>query len=155
MKLTLIAIGHKMPAWVEEAVTTFVKRLNEAHTMTLIEIPLQRRHKEQDLARLMEKEMQLMTAAIPAQARVIALDIEGEMFSSEQLACKLERLQHVTAHLCFLIGGPEGLSNVLRARADERWSLSKLTLPHPLARIVLLEALYRAWSILNHHPYHK
>jgi len=123
--------------------------------ITIIEIPLSRRGKSTDLARIMEKEMILMTAAIPTGARLIALDITGTSFSSEQLAVRIEQLQQINSHLCFLIGGPEGLSQALVMRSDERWSLSKLTLPHTLVRIVLLEALYRAWSILHHHPYHK
>lgn len=108
-----------------------------------------------DLSRMMEKEMKLMRDAIPPNAHVITLDRLGESFSSETLAEKISRLQHTHSHLCFLIGGPEGLSPKLITHSQERWSLSMLTLPHPLVRIVLIEALYRAWSILHHHPYHK
>ena len=99
--------------------------------------------------------MVIMNAAIPNGARIIALDLAGESFTSEQLSVKIERLQQITSHLCFLIGGPEGLSLEILARSNERWSLSMLTLPHTLVRITLVEALYRAWSILHHHPYHK
>lgn len=155
LKITLITMGNKMPRWVNEAVNEYSKRLQEAMTFTLIEIPLMRRGKTTDLSRLMEKEKAMMEAAIPNHARLIALDIKGHAFTSEQLAIKMEQLQQITSHLCFLIGGPEGLSPELVARSDERWSLSMLTLPHTLARITLLEALYRAWSILAHHPYHK
>lgn len=155
LKMTLIALGNKMPAWVEMAVQEFSKRLQDGVALNLVEIPLLRRGKSSDLARIMEKEMALISAAIPHGARLIALEINGESFSSEQLAEKLERLQQINSHLCFLIGGPEGLSPSLIARSDERWSLSKLTLPHTLVRIVLLETLYRAWSISHNHPYHK
>ncbi len=144
-----------MPAWVNEALQEFSKRLQETVLLQLIEIPLVRRGKSTDLSRILEKEMALMSAAIPNGSRLIALAIDGETFSSEQLAVKMERLQQVTSHLCFLIGGPEGLSPELLKTCDERWSLSKLTLPHTLARIVLLETLYRTFSIINHHPYHK
>jgi len=155
LKITLITLGNKMPAWVDQAVSEFCKRLQDGVAVTIVEIPLLRRGKSTDLSRIMEKEMHLMSAAIPNSARVIALDLGGESFSSEQLAVKLEHLQQINSHLCFLIGGPEGLSPQLIARSDERWSLSKLTLPHTLVRIVLLETLYRAWSILHNHPYHK
>ncbi len=155
LKITLIALGNKMPSWVEHAVKEFTKRLQDGIAVTIAEIPLLRRGKSTDLSRIMEKEMVMMMAAIPNGARIIALDISGESFSSEQLADKLAHLQHINSHLCFLIGGPEGLSPPLIARSDERWSLSKLTLPHTLVRIVLLETLYRAWSILHNHPYHK
>lgn len=92
---------------------------------------------------------------MPNGARIIALEIEGKAFSSEELAMKITQLQQISSHLCFLIGGPEGLSSEILSYCDERWSLSKLTLPHPLVRIMLLETLYRAWSIMNNHPYHK
>ena len=155
LKITLLTIGNKMPAWVDQAVKDYAKRLQDGVSLTIVEIPLIRRGKSTDLSRIMEKEMVLMSAAIPSNARLIALDIEGESFTSEQLSVKIARLQQLTSHLCFLIGGPEGLSSALVARSDERWSLSTLTLPHTLVRVTLVEALYRAWSILHNHPYHK
>ena len=144
-----------MPAWVDQAVAEYAKRLKDSVSLTIVEIPLMRRGKSSDLSRIMEKEMALMSAAIPNQARIIALEIAGETFSSEQLAKKIAQLQQTNSHLCFLIGGPEGLAAELVAQSNERWSLSTLTLPHTLVRITLLEALYRAWSILQNHPYHK
>lgn len=155
LKITLVTIGNKMPAWVDQAVKEYAKRLQDGVSLTIVEIPLMRRGKSTDLSRILEKEMAMMSAAIPTNVRLIALDITGESFTSEQLADKVARLQQMTSHLCFLIGGPEGLAAELITRSDERWSLSKLTLPHTLVRITLLEALYRAWSILHHHPYHK
>ncbi|WP_019216924.1 23S rRNA (pseudouridine(1915)-N(3))-methyltransferase RlmH [Legionella tunisiensis] len=154
-KITFIACGNKMPSWVNAAVAEFSKRLQDYVSFNLIEIPLAKRGKSSDLTRILEKEAALMSAAIPASARVIALEINGDNFTSEKLALKIEQLQQVTSHLCFLIGGPEGLISSIIARSHERWSLSQLTLPHPLVRIVLLEALYRALSIIHNHPYHK
>lgn len=155
LKLTIIACGNKMPSWVNEAANDYSKRLKEFVNLTLIEIPLQKRSKSSDLTRIMEKEAMLMQAAIPGGSHVIALAIDGETFSSEKLANKLEHMQQKTSHLCLLIGGPEGLSPATLALCQARWSLSCLTLPHPMVRIVLLEALYRAWSISHNHPYHK
>lgn len=155
MKVTVIALGNKMPTWVVLAVNDFSKRLHEYVNFNLIEIPLIKRSKVSTGTRILEKEAALITATIPNGARIIALDVTGMTFSSEQLALKLEQLQQTTSHLCFLIGGPEGLLPSVLAKSQESWSLSALTLPHPLVRIVLLETLYRAWSIMHNHPYHK
>lgn len=154
-KITVIALGNKMPAWVTEGTHEYAKRFNDGIQLKLIEIPLQNRTKSSDLTRILEKEAQLVKEALPNGARFIALDIEGKSFGSEELATKLTQLQRISSHLCFIIGGPEGLSSEVLNHCDERWSLSKLTLPHPLVRIILLETLYRAWSILHNHPYHK
>ncbi|MCW8407679.1 23S rRNA (pseudouridine(1915)-N(3))-methyltransferase RlmH [Legionella sp. PATHC035] len=155
LKITLITLGNKMPDWVTEGSNEYAKRFNDGIQLKIIEIPLIRRSKSSDLSRIMEKESALMREALPNNARIIALEIEGKTFSSEELALKISQLNQTTSHLCFLIGGPEGLSKDILKLCDERWSLSKLTLPHPLVRIVLLETLYRAWSIINNHPYHK
>jgi 23S rRNA (pseudouridine1915-N3)-methyltransferase len=155
LKITVIAVGTKMPDWVAQGSNDYAKRFNDGIQLKLIEIPLMRRSKSSDLARIMEKEALLIKEAIPNGARVIALDVEGTTFSSEELAHKITQLQQTSSHLCFLIGGPEGLAKETLMLSNERWSLSKLTLPHPLVRIILLETLYRAWSIINNHPYHK
>ena len=155
LKITLIAMGNKMPSWVVEGVDVFSKRLQESTSITIHEIPLLKRGKASDLSRILEKEMRLMDAAIPHGSRIIALDRTGEMVSSEQLAAKLEHLQVHSNHLCFLIGGPEGLHETMVLKSHERWSLSKLTRPHALARIFILETLYRSLCILQNHPYHK
>ncbi|KTD63499.1 23S rRNA (pseudouridine(1915)-N(3))-methyltransferase RlmH [Legionella shakespearei] len=155
LKITLITLGNKMPDWVVQGSNDYAKRFNDGIQLKIIEIPLIKRSKSSDLSRIMEKESSLIKEALPNGARLIALEIEGKTFSSEQLAVKITQLQQISSHLCFLIGGPEGLSNDVLQLCDERWSLSKLTLPHPLVRIILLETLYRAWSIINNHPYHK
>lgn len=155
LKLSIITLGNKMPDWVVDGSKEYAKRFNDGIQLKVVEIPLLKRSKTTDLSRILEKESQLILEAIPHGSRLIALDIEGKSFSSEDLAIRISQLQHTSSHLCFLIGGPEGLSRDILNRCDERWSLSKLTLPHPLVRIILLETLYRAWSIINNHPYHK
>lgn len=155
LKITIISVGSKMPSWVIDGSQEYMKRLSDGVQLKLIEIPLLRRTKSSDIPRLMDKEAGLIKEAIPVGARLIALDIQGKSFSSESLASTIEQLQQVSSHFCFLIGGPEGLTKSTLSLCDDRWSLSPLTLPHPLVRIVLLEALYRALSIINHHPYHK
>ncbi|HRD68706.1 MAG TPA: 23S rRNA (pseudouridine(1915)-N(3))-methyltransferase RlmH [Legionella sp.] len=155
LKITIITLGNKMPDWVSEGSNDYLKRLNDGVQIKLLEIPLIRRSKSSDLNRILEKESFLIKEALPKGARIIALDIEGKSFSSDALAIKITQLQQISSHFCFIIGGPEGLTPEILNLSDERWSLSKLTLPHPLVRIILLETLYRAWSIINNHPYHK
>lgn len=155
LKITLVAAGNKMPSWVNDAVKEFSKRLQDSINIQIIEIPLLRRGKSADLARIIDKEAALIRQAIPPNARLIALDVQGRAFSSETLAQHIAQLQQITSHLCLVIGGPEGLAAEVLARCHETWSLSPLTLPHPIARIVLIEALYRAWTIIHNHPYHK
>ena len=155
LKITILALGNKMPNWVIEGTQDYAKRFNDSIQLKLIEIPLIRRGKLTDINRILEKESVQMIAAIPQGAHIIALEIKGKTFNSEGLAKTLIQLQQQVSHVCFLIGGPEGLSHEILALAHEHWSLSQLTLPHPLVRIILLETLYRAWSILQNHPYHK
>lgn len=154
-KITLITVGSKMPRWVDEACSDFLKRLKDGISVNVIEIPMIKRSKTTDLSRVQEKEKQAIESAIPSHSRLIALAIDGKQFHSEELAKHIEKVQQINSHLCFIIGGPEGLSDALLSRCDEKWSLSKLTLPHTIARVVFLESIYRAWSILNNHPYHK
>lgn len=155
LKISIIAFGNKMPAWVNEGVSEFKKRLQEHVALTLIELPLMNRSNPHELSKILVKEMDLMVKNIPQSAYVIALDVTGTTFTSHVLALKLEKLQQTTSHICFLMGGPEGFLPELLEKTQERWSLSALTLPHTLARIVLLESVYRGFSILANHPYHK
>lgn len=154
-KITLITVGSKMPRWVDEACNDFLKRLKDGISVNVVEIPLNKRSKTTDLSRVQDKEKQAIETAIPSNARLIALAIDGKQFNSIDLSKHIEKIQQINSHLCFIIGGPEGLPDALLSRCDEKWSLSNLTLPHTIARIVFLESLYRAWSILNNHPYHK
>jgi 23S rRNA (pseudouridine1915-N3)-methyltransferase len=155
LKLTIISLGNKMPDWVNQGIHDYTKRLSDGIQVKLVEIPLIKRNKVSDLNRILEKEASIIIENIPNNSHLIALDVQGKEFSSEEMAIRITQLQNISSHFCFIIGGPEGLANDVLNRCNERWSLSKLTLPHPLARIVLVEALYRAWSIINNHPYHK
>lgn len=144
-----------MPDWVQAGYSEYAKRLPRECALELKEIPLATRGKNTDIARAIEKESEAMLAAIPAQERVIALDVLGKPQTTETLADGLRDWQMHGGNTSFLIGGPDGLSADCLNRAAQRWSLSGLTLPHPLVRIVLAEQLYRAWSLLNNHPYHR
>ncbi|HEX9802249.1 MAG TPA: 23S rRNA (pseudouridine(1915)-N(3))-methyltransferase RlmH [Gammaproteobacteria bacterium] len=155
MQLHLIAVGNRMPAWVEQGYQEYAKRLPPECALALHEIPAGKRGKNADIARLTRQEGEKMAAAIPKGARVVALEVGGRAWSTEQLSARLDSWMGEGRDVALLVGGPEGLEPGLSAAADERWSLSPLTLPHPLVRIVLAEQLYRAWSILKGHPYHR
>ena len=144
-----------MPDWVQAGYSEYAKRLPRECALELKEIPLATRSKNTDIARAIEKESESILASIPAQERVIALDVLGKPQTTQTLAEALRDWQMQGGNTSLLIGGPDGLSANCLARANQRWSLSGLTLPHPLVRIVLAEQLYRAWSLLNHHPYHR
>lgn len=144
-----------MPGWVEEGCTEYTKRLSGDISLELVEITAGKRLKGADLARLKEQEGDALLAALKPQERVIALDVLGRTLSTEDMAATLRDWQVDGRPAALLIGGPEGLSRAVLERADEKWSLSRLTLPHPLVRIVIAEQIYRAWSLLKGHPYHR
>jgi len=155
MHVHIIAVGERMPRWVDTGFTEYAKRLPPALRLRLIEIPAGRRTKGADIARLVRAEGGRVIAATPARAHTIALERRGRSLDTEQLAQALAAHLQRGSDIAFWIGGPEGLAPDCLARAAERWSLSALTLAHPVARLVLAEQLYRAWSILNNLPYHR
>lgn len=144
-----------MPAWINEGFTDYAKRLTGELSLELIELPAEKRGKNADLARIKQTEGDRLLAAIPKNCLIITLAIKGKNWSTEQLASQLTDWQRTGQPIAFLIGGPEGLSDACNQRADLAWSLSPLTFPHPLVRVILAEQLYRAWSITKNHPYHR
>lgn len=155
MLITLIAVGHKMPAWVEAGYQDYAERLKGGVSLQLKEIPLQKRSDKNQIAAARQKEDEQILQTLAQADYIVTLDIPGKVHSSEALAERLQLWQQQARHLALVIGGPEGLSEVVKAKANESWSLGKLTLPHPLVRIIVAEALYRAWSINQNHPYHR
>lgn len=155
MQIHLIAVGKGMPAWVEDGYTEYAKRLRGDARLVLHEISAGRRVKGADLARLIDDEGARCLAAIPKGAHVIALEREARALSTEQVAQKFQIWLSQGRAVALMIGGPEGLASACLERADEIWSLSALTLPHPLVRVLVAEQLYRAWSMLKHLPYHR
>nr|WP_255698513.1 MULTISPECIES: 23S rRNA (pseudouridine(1915)-N(3))-methyltransferase RlmH [Plesiomonas] len=153
--MQLVAVGTKMPAWVETGFQEYVRRFPKDMPFELLEIPAGKRGKNADIKRILEKEGEQTLAAIPKGNRIVTLDIPGKPWTTEQLAEQLERWKQDGRDVSFLIGGPEGLAPSCKAAADQSWSLSPLTLPHPLVRVVVAESLYRAWSITANHPYHR
>jgi len=155
MQISLIAVGTRMPTWVTQGYEEYARRLPAECSLQLVEVPAGKRGKGADITRITQKEGQQTLAAVPTGTRVVAMDVKGHPWSTEELAKELDSWRHDGRDVALLVGGPEGLAPECLKSADQRWSLSNMTLPHPLVRIVIAEQLYRAWSLLNNHPYHR
>lgn len=155
MRLIVIAAGTKLPDWVNAGFEEYAGRFTRDYKLELKEIALGQRAGSSSPANAIAKEGEKMLAAIPQGAYVVAMQVGGKNISSEQLAQFLQARARDGRDVVFCIGGPEGLAPEVDARAEFRWSLSALTLPHALARVVLAEALYRAVMIIKGHPYHR
>jgi 23S rRNA (pseudouridine1915-N3)-methyltransferase len=155
MQFVVAAVGQRMPAWVQQAWTEYARRLPRELPLELREIPLARRSRNTPTAKARTAEGARLVAAIPPGHRTIALDERGRQWSTQDLAGRLEDWMREERGVGFLIGGPDGLSDGCRGRAQDIWSFGRLTLPHPLVRVILAEQLYRAWTITCNHPYHR
>ncbi len=151
----ILAIGTKMPDWVDAGFNEYAKRFTSTFSLELCEIPAEKRMKNSDVARIREREGEKLLAEIHPRHYVIALDVKGQLWSTEQLTQRIKTWSAEGRHVDLLIGGPDGLSEACLKRAETKWSLSPLTLPHPLVRIMLAEQWYRAVSLLQNHPYHR
>ncbi len=148
-------MGERIPEWVKTGYQEYARRLPPECRLHLIEIAPGKRGKNADIARAVQDEGERMLAAIPKDTHVVALDVRGTPWSTAQLSTQLQSWLQGGRDVALLIGGPEGLAESCLTRAAVKWSLSPLTLPHALVRVVAAEQLYRAWSILKHHPYHR
>lgn len=155
MQLQLLAVGQRLPAWAEEATADFVKRFPPDLPLLLKTVKAEPRTTGKTAAQMMAAEAQRLREATPRGARRVVLDERGERQSSMQLAERLQRWQHDGRDVVLYMGGPDGLDQTLKQEAEEKLRLSDLTLPHALARVLLVEALYRAWSVNAGHPYHR
>lgn len=155
MQLDLIAIGTKMPGWVETACKDYIKRLPRDWTLNIIELPAGKRGKNAAIPAILEDEGQRILKAAEACDILIALDRIGKPINSQDLAQHCQQWHDNRQRVGLLIGGPEGLSENCLNATSARWSLSAMTLPHPIVRVVIAEQLFRAWSILHKHPYHR
>ncbi len=157
MKIHLLAVGTRMPDWVKAGYADYAGRLPRECALNLVEIPAARRGQGQnpDLARLMRDEGERLLTAVPSGSRLLALDERGRHWDTAELAAQLAGWLREGRDLSLLVGGPDGLDPACRDRAEQLWALSRLTLPHPLVRVLVAEQLYRAWSLLHHHPYHR
>lgn len=155
MRIQLIAVGTKMPSWVEQGYQEYARRFPTDMPLQLLEINAGKRGKNADIKRILQKEGEQTLAAIPKGNRIVTLEVTGKPWDTPMLAKQMSHWQMDGRDVSLLIGGPEGLAPSCIAVSDQKWSLSALTLPHPLVRIVVAESLYRAWSLNTNHPYHR
>ena len=155
MKIHLLAIGNRMPSWINTGFQEYAKRMPADYQLCLTEIPALKRSKNADTQRLLKQEGAQLLKARPAGSLLIALDVKGESWDTPQLAQRLKQWHDSACDISLLVGGPEGLDPACLKATSIHWSLSALTLPHPLVRIIVAEQFYRAWSMITHHPYHR
>jgi 23S rRNA (pseudouridine1915-N3)-methyltransferase len=154
--IQVITVGRRPPAWVEQGYQDFARRLPPQCALQTVRVEPIRYRKAAPRSVLLDEEGSRVLSAVAEGSHVVSLDVRGQAWTSEQLAQRLQSwLREGHRRVALLIGGPEGLSSACRQRAAESWSLSRLTLPHALVRVVVAEQIYRAWSLLNHHPYHR
>ena len=144
-----------MPDWVQKGFGEYAKRLPKEMAVNLIELSPGHRAKNASVQQAMEAEAKAILQHLDPHTFVVALDVLGKPWSTEQLAENLEGWRMDGVNLAFIIGGPDGLAKNVLDRANAKWSLSNLTMPHPLVRVVWVEQFYRAWTLINGHPYHK
>lgn len=155
MKLTIVNISNKMPDWVNSACDEYLKRINHGkYSCKIIEVKADKNPKKTALEN-MEQEAKKIENALPKASYIIALDERGTNYDSIQFAHKLEKISLDNSSISFIIGGADGIHPALRDKADLKISLSKMVFPHALVRVIILEQIYRAISILENHPYHR
>lgn len=155
MKLHVLAVGDRVPRWVSDACADYQKRFPPHCSLQITSIPAPRRAGNSDISRLKQKEYRSLAGCVPAGARTIVLEESGDACTTARLAGRLETWMREEKDVVFMIGGPDGLAPAALDEARERWSLSPLTLPHALVRVIVVEQLYRALSIVSDHPYHR
>lgn len=155
MKISIITLGNKMPDWVQSGYIEYQKRLKPQIDLQLKELALIKRSKTSDNQKILQQEHSQIISQLKPNSHNIALDSRGKQYTSEQLANQLAYWQQLAKPINIIIGGPEGYHPDTLSHTQEQWSLSKLTFPHPLVRIILAEQIYRAQCILHKHPYHK
>lgn len=155
MRIALISVSNKQPGWIREGFEHYARRLGRSARLDLVEIPLAKRVASATVERLLEREGERMLAAIPKDAHVVALTESGRGLTTVGLAGRLDGWIAGGRSVALLAGGPDGLAPECSRRAAETWSLSPLTLPHGLVRIIVAEALFRAFSLRQGHPYHR
>lgn len=155
MYFHIIAIGDKTPPWVRDGVAEYQKRFPPPFRLTVQEVPALKRTRNRSVEEIRLQESARLWAAVPRGYRRVVLDIEGMPWNSEALAARLGQWRGSTGGVALLIGGPDGVDKTLLQRADERWSLSPLTFPHALVRLLVAEQIYRAVTMIRGHPYHR
>jgi 23S rRNA (pseudouridine1915-N3)-methyltransferase len=155
MQVTIAAVGTRLEQWIYEAIESYRRRLPRHLKLAVQEVPLARRTAGSPARVAIEIEGERLLRHVRPDALTLALDERGQQWSSTELAAQLRIWLERHPHVTILIGGPDGLAEACRRAAGRVWSLSRLTLPHGLARVLVAEQLYRAWTILEGHPYHR
>ncbi len=155
MVIHFITVGQKMPKWVTEAYNEYAKRLPKACSLKLVELPMANRGKTNSVEKMKLDEAKRILAAVPKGVKIIVLDEHGQQVTTKGLAEKLEDWLGSGQDVALIVGGPDGLDTSVLQMAQWKWGLSKLTLPHPMVRILVSEQIYRAWSVIHNHPYHR
>jgi len=155
MRLTLVTIGNRMPDWVNRAVEEYSKRFPPELFLTIKALPPEKRNKNSEKIKIQQGEKEKILSVIPKDNYLVALDEHGKQQDTKRLSQRIQGWMQDSQNITFVIGGTDGLDKEVLAKANETWSLSNFTLPHGLARVVLVEQLYRAWTLLKNHPYHR
>lgn len=155
MKISLLTLGHKMPEWVNVAFQTYNDRLPNHLKIHIVEMTAVSRQKGLSVPQIKLKEADLISKQLKPGSLNIALDEHGKQLKTSDLAKQLANWQMVGQDVNIIVGGADGLDSSITQRADQTWSLSKLTFPHQLVKVIVAEQLYRAYSLLNNHPYHR
>lgn len=155
MRFSVVAIGQRMPSWVASGWAEYARRFPPGLALDLNELPAIRRYRNADIDTIRRRESEALLAATPKSNLMIVLDENGKQWSTAELSVQMSQWMQLGRDVSFLIGGPDGLSTQCLQQAGNCWSLSRLTLPHPLVRVVVAEQLYRAWSMTRNHPYHR
>ena len=154
MRLRVLAVGQKMPAWVEDGVAEYSRRMPKEYAVEWVDIAPAKRGMGSP-QRYREKEGEVILSRLAKTDLLVALDVSGSTISTEKISDRFDQWQMQGQHVSIVIGGPDGLDAAVLQRAAEQWSFGRITLPHPLVRIILAEQLYRAWSVQAGHPYHR
>ena len=154
MRLRVLAVGQKMPAWVEDGVAEYSRRMPREYAVEWVDIAPAKRGNGSP-QRYREKEGEVILSRLAKTDHLVALDVSGSTISTEKISDRFDQWQMQGQHVSIVIGGPDGLDAAVLQRAAEQWSFGRITLPHPLVRIILAEQLYRAWSVQASHPYHR
>ncbi|MFC1664004.1 23S rRNA (pseudouridine(1915)-N(3))-methyltransferase RlmH [Pseudomonadota bacterium] len=155
MKIYIIAVGKRMPEWVRTGYEEYARRMLSECKLELIEVSAKKRSGKFDVKRLLREEGEALLAAVPKRALIIVLDRRGKTIDTKNFAQAMDDWMQQGVDVALLIGGPEGLSRECISQANQVWSLSMLTMAHPVVRVVLAEQIYRAWSLLRNLPYHR
>ncbi len=156
VKIKLLALGEKMPNWVQEGFDEYQKRLTGSSIqLQLVELPIAKRTKTGSIDGWLAQEAKTVLSKLNDQDHLVVLDVQSQPISTKELATRMKNWQQNTPNVAIVIGGPDGIDESIKRIAREKISLSKMTFPHPIVRIIFAEQIYRAWTILQGHPYHK